>query len=103
MAKSRMQIGFQVHNKYLMQLLGELFLGKPFGALDQDYPPAYAHDLDNFFLVYGIQCAFPALTKLMRWLGPSKIRRWLYTCDRMYKVYQSTSEESLKVADQKVV
>ncbi|QKX63893.1 uncharacterized protein TRUGW13939_11065 [Talaromyces rugulosus] len=47
-----------------LDIVGELFLGKPFGALDQDYPPAYAHDLDNAFLVYGFQCAFPVLTKL---------------------------------------
>jgi benzoate 4-monooxygenase len=98
-----MQIGFQVHNKHLMQLPGELFLGKPFGALDQNHPPAYAHDLDNFFVVYGLQCAFPALTKLVRWLGPSKIRRWLYTCDRMYKIYQSISEVSINMANQMVV
>lgn len=83
--------GFQVRNRRLILFPGELFLGKPFGALDQDYAPTYAHDLDNFFMVYGIQSAFPTLTKVMRWLGPKKIRHWLYTCERMYKVYQSLS------------
>ncbi|KAK5017362.1 hypothetical protein LTR16_001803 [Cryomyces antarcticus] len=53
--------------------VGELLLGKSFGALASHEPPAYLEDLDRNFMVLGLKSSFPWVFKLTSYF-PSK--RW---------------------------
>ncbi|TKA76250.1 hypothetical protein B0A49_03101 [Cryomyces minteri] len=56
-----------------LDVVGELLLGKSFGALASDEPPAYIEDLDRHFMVLGLNSSFPWVFKLTSYF-PSK--RW---------------------------
>lgn len=64
--------------------VGELFLGKSFGAMERDEPLPYVHDLDNVFPVLAIEAAFPTLTSFLRSYGPKNARHFLQTGQRIY-------------------
>lgn len=66
--------------------LGQLFLGKSFGALKDDRPPPYVHHLDNAYLVWAIQGALPSVYKFMSVLPFRSIRDFLTAGDYVYDV-----------------
>ncbi|KAK4985025.1 hypothetical protein LTR50_006245 [Elasticomyces elasticus] len=64
---------------------GELFLGKSFGALDSDEPPAYIEDIDRYFLAMGMKSSFPWVFKLVSYF-PSK--RWQFMLEAPHRLIE---------------
>jgi hypothetical protein len=46
--------------------IGALSFGGSFDSLKSGQPPAYLHDLDNIFLLEGINSNYPLIGKLLR-------------------------------------
>ncbi|RFU23899.1 hypothetical protein B7463_g12441, partial [Scytalidium lignicola] len=65
-----------------LDTVGELFLGKPFGALDSDVPPEYVHDLDNFFIISGLEGGMPLLLRLAALIPHKDLQHFLSTRER---------------------
>ncbi|KAL3423886.1 cytochrome P450 [Phlyctema vagabunda] len=68
-----------------LDIVGELFLGKSFDALENDHPLSYAHDLDNFALTFGIEENWPFVAKLLRTIGPANLTEFLSAHTRVYQ------------------
>lgn len=60
-----MLLGFRLLS---LDIVGELFLGQSFEALDSRDPPAFLHWMDNNFINMGIAGAFPLLHALLGFL-----------------------------------
>ncbi|KAK4891581.1 hypothetical protein LTR28_002445, partial [Elasticomyces elasticus] len=56
-------------------IVGELFLGKSFGALDSDEPPAYIEDIDRYFVAMGMKSSFPWFFKIVSYFP---LKRWQF-------------------------
>lgn len=70
----------------LTAIVGELFLGETFGALDHDEPPKYLEDVDYSFLLAGIRGSFPVVYEIMIRLPVPSLRHFLAAGDRLYEV-----------------
>jgi cytochrome P450 len=69
-----------------LDIVGELFLGKSFGALDQEKPLAYLEDVDRCFLVIGLEANFPLLITLFSKVPLPQVRHFLDAQNRLYQV-----------------
>ncbi|KAK5011323.1 hypothetical protein LTR28_003940, partial [Elasticomyces elasticus] len=68
-----------------LDVIGELFLGKSFGALDSDEPPAYIEDIDRYFVAMGMKSSFPWVFKLVSYF-PSK--RWQFMLEAPHRLIE---------------
>ncbi|MCJ1475735.1 hypothetical protein MMC13_004399 [Lambiella insularis] len=57
-------------------IVGELFLGQDFGGLLAEKMPQFLHDMDNHFILSGIESSFPWLYILLSQLPIPKIRNF---------------------------
>lgn len=55
----------QVFRRLSLDIVGQLFMGQSFQALDSEEPPKFLEWMDNMFVSLGIQYAFPLVHKLM--------------------------------------
>ena len=67
-----------------LDVVGELFLGMSFGALDSGSAPEFVHDLDAAYLVWSIQGQFPLIYRTMCALPGKKLQHFLGAGDRIY-------------------
>lgn len=65
---------------------GQLFLGKSFGALDSEVPPEYVHDLDNFFVISGLEAVAPWFLRLAASIPNKGLQHFLSTRVRTLNV-----------------
>jgi cytochrome P450 len=68
-----------------LDIVGELFLGQSFGALDQPEPPAYLDDVDRHFLMSGIDANFPLLYKILSRLPIAAVQHFFASRQRIYQ------------------
>lgn len=68
-----------------LDVVGELFLGKSFGALSQDKPPAYLEDVDRMFLISGLEANFPLPCKLLSRMPVPQIQHFFDSRTRLYQ------------------
>lgn len=68
-----------------LDVVGELFLGQSFGALDQEQPPAYLEDVDRHFLIAGIDANFPFLYKILSRLPIPAMQHFFASRQRIYQ------------------
>ncbi|KAL6245307.1 hypothetical protein RBB50_008082 [Rhinocladiella similis] len=66
-------------------IIGELFLGQSFGGLDSTSTPPFLVDMDNSFMVAGIESAFNGVSQILRWVPNSSLRRFLESKDRLHQ------------------
>ena len=69
-----------------LDLVGELFLGKSFGALDQEKPLSYLEDVDRLFLEIGLKTNFPLLCRLVSKVPLPQVRHFFDAQIRLYQV-----------------
>lgn len=74
-----------------LDVVGELFLGKSFGALSQDKPPAYLEDVDRMFLISGLEANFPLPCKLLSRMPVPQIQHFFDSRTRLYQVRDANS------------
>ncbi|KAI9813028.1 MAG: hypothetical protein M1832_006419 [Thelocarpon impressellum] len=67
-----------------LDVVGELFLGKSFGALDTESTPSFVHDLDAGYLTWSVKGQFPVIYWLMCSLPIPSLRHFLGSGDRLY-------------------
>ncbi|EON65750.1 hypothetical protein W97_04989 [Coniosporium apollinis CBS 100218] len=67
-----------------LDVVGQLFLGKSFGALKDDRPPPYVHHLDNAYLVWAIQGILPSVYRFTSFLPFRSIQDFLTAGDYVY-------------------
>ena len=63
--------------------LGELFLGQSFGGLQAESTPQFLHDMDNHFILSGIEASFPVVYHLLSWLPDKGIQEFLLSRERL--------------------
>ncbi|KAK3070993.1 hypothetical protein LTR53_009476 [Teratosphaeriaceae sp. CCFEE 6253] len=68
---------------FALDCVGELFLGKSFGALESGLAPRFLHDMDQHFLLGGVGWNFPWVMTLLRLLPIPAIRLWLGSSERI--------------------
>ena len=69
-----------------LDIVGELFLGQSFGALEADETPQFLHDGDRTFLQLGIAGNLPWIDALLRIMPVSKIQEFLGSSERIAQV-----------------
>lgn len=65
---------------------GELFLGQSSGGIDNLKTPLLLEDIDRFFILGGIQAAYPWLVQILRFLPGASLRELFLAGDRIIKV-----------------
>jgi hypothetical protein len=70
----------------LTVFVGEIFLGKSFGGLDNEQPPDILEDLDHVFPTYWIEWQFPMLFRLLRMVPHKGLHNFITTGHRFYRV-----------------
>ncbi|TKA53906.1 hypothetical protein B0A55_12500, partial [Friedmanniomyces simplex] len=68
---------------FSFEVVGELFLGTSFGALETGTAPQFMHDMDRHFLLGGIEWSFPWLAALLRMLPIPSLAHYLGARDRL--------------------
>ncbi|KAK0924020.1 hypothetical protein LTR29_018195 [Friedmanniomyces endolithicus] len=60
---------FMTFRLFALDVVGELFLGASFNALDHDRPPQFLEDMDRHFLLSGMEANLPWLYNVL-WMLP---------------------------------
>lgn len=81
--------------EYLHDPLGDLFLGSSFGGLEREEPPQYLTDIDQFFLLCGIEWNFPWIYIILSIWPSSGVKWFLASRSRIMEV-SSTSNLNIK-------
>lgn len=71
-------------------IVGKLFMGQSFGALDSEDPPEFLAWMDNMFINLGIAYAFPPVYYIMRW-SPLKAAQDMVTAAEKIASYGQKS------------
>ncbi|KAJ9663932.1 hypothetical protein H2201_005414 [Coniosporium apollinis] len=79
---------------FSLDVVGELFLGKSFGALDRDEPPTYLEDVDKHFLLCGLDASFPWLYSALSRIPVPAVQHFFRARQRLLKVANSDSTEA---------
>ncbi|KAI9797941.1 MAG: hypothetical protein M1835_005778 [Candelina submexicana] len=61
---------------FTLDLLGTLFLGKDFSALDPETPPKFVNDNDDDFIMASLHYIFPWLFRLLHMLPISAVQQF---------------------------
>jgi hypothetical protein len=69
-----------------LDIVGELFLGKSFGALDQERALAYLEDVDMMFLIGGLEANFPLPCAVLSKVPLRPIQHFFDSRRRLYQV-----------------
>lgn len=64
----------QLFRRLSLDIVGQLFLGQSFEALDSEEPPKFLEWMDNMFISLGIQYAFPAVYRLIELLPAQQVQ-----------------------------
>lgn len=68
-----------------LDLVGQLFLGQSFQALDTKEPPEFLEWMDNLFLGHGIEYAFPIIFWLMKILPIRGAQEIVYSAVKIHE------------------
>ena len=68
---------------FSLDVVGDLFLGRSFEALDSDELPQFAHDVDYNFILRGIGYAFPWLEYILYRLPIPSVKYFITANDRI--------------------
>ncbi|RVX72168.1 hypothetical protein B0A52_04372 [Exophiala mesophila] len=79
--------------KLSFDIIGELFLGRSFGGLDNDSIPPFLVDMDKTFIVAGIKSNFWPIYQIVRWLPLPAVKHFLQSTDRL-RQYGKTAFET---------
>lgn len=71
---------------FALDVVGELFLGKSFGALDQDQPLPYLEDVDRSFLIGGLEANFPLPCTILSKVPLPQMQHFFESRRRLYRV-----------------
>ena len=88
--KKRVQAGLGKHlnmhalfRSFSLDVVGELFLGKSFEALQAKSTPQFLHDVDSVFLLFGIEAAFPWIHLIICSLPFASVKHFIRANERM--------------------
>ncbi|ODQ54352.1 pisatin demethylase [Saitoella complicata NRRL Y-17804] len=70
---------------YALDIVGSLFLGQDFKALDSDTPLSYLDDLDGHFMLAALKWNMPWVLPLTSWLPIPAWQRFLRSSQRLYE------------------
>ena len=73
---------------------GELFLGQSFGGLQADSPPQFLSDMDNHFLLSGIDANLPWIYLILYYLPFETVKDFLRSRERISKVGSGNDHDS---------
>ena len=76
------------------KVIGELFLGRPFGGLDSGKSPQFLDDIDLFFIVADLQWNNPVLATLLSYVPLKSVRYFLGAMQRLADVSNTLSARS---------
>lgn len=69
-----------------LDIVGELFLGRSFGALENDHVPQFLEDGDTHFLLSGIETHLPLVYQVLCAIPLPALRNWLGARERIAQV-----------------
>ena len=83
---------------FALDVVGELFLGAPFNAMDMAKAPQFLEDMDRHFLLSGLEANFPWLYIMLWTLPNASLRSFLSARQRLIEV-SSTAIHASHFAD----
>lgn len=75
--------------------VGELFLGQDFEGLLANKPPQFLHDMDNHFLLSGIESSFPWLYTILSRLPIPTTQHFFNSRPRLAQVRTVSHQNNL--------
>lgn len=69
-----------------LDIVGELFLGRSFGALENDHVPRFLEDADTHFLLSGIETHLSLVYRILCAVPLPALRNWLGARERIAQV-----------------
>jgi benzoate 4-monooxygenase len=85
-SKNRTANVLSLFRSLALDIVGELFLGKPFDALDQEKPLDYLEDVDRNFLIGGLEANFPLPCRVLSKVPLPQIQHFFDSRRRLYQV-----------------
>ncbi|KAK6412652.1 hypothetical protein LTR95_017947 [Oleoguttula sp. CCFEE 5521] len=82
---------------FSLDVVGQLFLGASFGALEAKQPPQFLHDMDKMFLISGMQWTFPWMFAVMSKLPVPALQDFLASKQRVTDYGKQAYEDYLRV------
>ncbi|KAK3625225.1 hypothetical protein LTR56_012019 [Elasticomyces elasticus] len=81
---------------FALDVVGELFLGSSFGGLEAGTAPQFLHDMDDFFLLGGLEYQFYAVVALLRRLPLAGLQSFLACRERVAQLGNSTFQKYIE-------
>ncbi|OQO05753.1 hypothetical protein B0A48_09847 [Cryoendolithus antarcticus] len=82
---------------FSLDVVGQLFLGASFGALEAKQPPQFLHDMDKVFLISGMQWTFPWMFAVMSKLPVPALQDFLASKQRVTDYGKHAYEDYLRI------
>ncbi|KAK3617897.1 hypothetical protein LTR56_024996 [Elasticomyces elasticus] len=81
---------------FALDVVGELFLGSSFGGLEAGTAPQFLHDMDEFFLLGGLEYQFYAVVALLRRLPLAGLQSFLACRERVAQLGNSAFQRYIE-------
>ncbi|KAG8531772.1 uncharacterized protein KY384_003408 [Bacidia gigantensis] len=82
--------------RVMLDTAGGLFLGRSFGALEDDTPPAFLDDLDDYFAITALRWLAPWILGVLQILPVVPIQRFLQAQHRCYLYGRKAFDEYIE-------
>jgi len=75
-----------VVHSLIRRVIGELFLGQSFGALDSERPPEYMENVDRSFINMGLKGTFPLVHMILSYLPIVEVQKLIKASENLRAV-----------------